>query len=223
MNSPCNASIPDSAPRPASRRRPPEHSAPRPTEPEALAHPALHDPPRMKIRAAKKKQNKKVKAANGQAVPAAKGGIAVGAKAPDFTLPNQADEPVSLDDLLKGKRGLVIFWYPRANTPGCTKQACGFTENYDTLTKQGFEVVGMSADNPTPQANWKRKHAMPFQLLCDRDKSVMKKYGVYKGDKIKRSHVIISAKDRTFLDVQIQISPLASVDLATKFVTEYTD
>ena len=65
MNSPCTASIPGSAPRPAARRQ--SHSSPRPTEPEALAHPPLHDPPRMKIRAAKKKQNKKVKAAKARA------------------------------------------------------------------------------------------------------------------------------------------------------------
>lgn len=69
-------------------------------------------------------------------------------------------------DLIKDN-GIVIFFYPKANTPGCTTQACGFRDNYDELLKAGYKVYGMSADKPKSQANWRKKHNFQYNLLSD--------------------------------------------------------
>ncbi|EPZ32487.1 Thioredoxin-like fold domain-containing protein [Rozella allomycis CSF55] len=88
--------------------------------------------------------------------------------------------------------GIVIFFYPKANTPGCTKQACGFRDNYEKFKTAGYEVYGMSADKPTPQTNWKNKHTLPYSLFCDPTFEILKRFGVFKAPKsVKRSHVII--------------------------------
>lgn len=72
----------------------------------------------------------------------------------------------SVQEMVKDN-GVVIFFYPRANTPGCTTQACGFQENYSAIEKEGYKVYGMSADKPRSQASWKKKHHLQYTLLCD--------------------------------------------------------
>ena len=96
--------------------------------------------------------------------------------APDFTLPDQNGEPVTLS-ALKGKP-IVLFFYPRADTPGCTIEACGFRDQYSQLTRAGLTVLGISPDTSKAQKKFEEKFDLPFTLLGDADKTVCNAYGV---------------------------------------------
>ena len=102
----------------------------------------------------------------------------VNQKAPDFTLPDQNGEPVTLSTL-KGKP-IVLFFYPRANTPGCTIEACGFRDQYGKLTRAGVTVLGISPDTSKAQKSFETKFSLPYTLLADADKEVATRYGVLK-------------------------------------------
>ncbi|CAB4865283.1 MAG: thioredoxin-dependent thiol peroxidase [Actinobacteria bacterium] len=103
--------------------------------------------------------------------------LEVGTKAPDFTLPNQADEPVKLSSL-KGSP-VVLYFYPKADTPGCTTQACGIRDNEAEYRKAGATVLGVSPDKPAKIAKFDVKHSLGFTLLGDEDHAVCEKYGVW--------------------------------------------
>jgi len=99
-------------------------------------------------------------------------------KAPDFTLPDENGNPVSLAQF-RGKT-VVLFFYPKADTPGCTIEACGFRDAYSKLQKAGLTVLGISADTPAAQKKFKEKYELPYTLLADANKEVAKKFGVLK-------------------------------------------
>lgn len=99
-------------------------------------------------------------------------------KAPDFTLPDENGNPVSLDEF-RGKT-VVLFFYPRASTPGCTIEARGFRDAYSKLKKAGLVILGISPDKPSAQKKFKEKEELPYTLLCDPDKEIAKKYDVLK-------------------------------------------
>src|SRR5690606_2474326 len=91
-----------------------------------------------------------------------------GDKVPDFSVNNQDGETVSLSDY-KGKK-LIVFFYPKASTPGCTAEACNLTDNYKLLQDKGYEILGVSADSEKRQSNFKNKYNFPFPLLADENK-----------------------------------------------------
>jgi thioredoxin-dependent peroxiredoxin len=99
-------------------------------------------------------------------------------KAPEFTLANEEGQSVSLKDY-RGKN-LVLFFYPKANTPGWTIEACGFRDAFQKIQRAGAVVLGISADKPSAQKKFKEKYGLPYSLLADEDKSVAKKFGVLK-------------------------------------------
>ena len=135
-----------------------------------------------------------------------------------ITLLTNEENEVTLSELTKEK-GIVIFTYPRAATPGCTKQACGFRDNYSKITDAGFEVYGMSFDKPKSQTNWKIKQNLPYLLLTDADGVALKAFGAFKMPKnVIRSHFIIG-KGGNVLEIRNQISPADSFNEAVKFVT----
>jgi len=103
--------------------------------------------------------------------------LQIGDKAPDFQSINQDETSVSLSDF-SGKK-LVLFFYPKASTPGCTLEACNLSENYSLFVAQGYDVLGVSADSPKRQSNFKSKYEFPYDLLADEDKSVINAYGVW--------------------------------------------
>ncbi|CAI8346774.1 MAG: Putative peroxiredoxin bcp [Formosa sp. Hel3_A1_48] len=103
--------------------------------------------------------------------------LQIGDKAPDFQSINQDGNPVSLSDF-KGKK-LVLFFYPKASTPGCTLEACNLSDNYSRFVAQGYDVLGVSADSPKRQQNFKNKYEFPYDLLADEDQSVINAYGVW--------------------------------------------
>ena len=104
-------------------------------------------------------------------------GLIVGEKAPAFSLKNTEGKTVKLSDF-KGKK-LVLYFYPKDMTPGCTKEACGFRDDFAQLKKRGVEVVGVSADDQALHQKFTEKYSLPFTLLTDADHAVMDKYGAW--------------------------------------------
>ena len=104
-------------------------------------------------------------------------GIQVGDKAPDFTLPSQSEEPVRLYDRL-GDRVVVLYFYPKDETRGCTAEACGFRDSHEVFAQSGAEVIGVSSDSPGKHAAFAEHHKLPFTLLSDKGGQVRKSYGV---------------------------------------------
>jgi thioredoxin-dependent peroxiredoxin len=104
-------------------------------------------------------------------------GIQAGDKAPDFTLPSQAGEPVRLNDRL-GERIIVLYFYPRDETRGCTAEACAFRDSHEVFAEAGAEVIGVSSDSVDRHAAFADHHKLPFTLLSDKDGQVRKSYGV---------------------------------------------
>ena len=100
-----------------------------------------------------------------------------GDKAPNFTAQDQDGNTHTLADY-KGKK-LVVFFYPKANTPGCTAEACNLRDNYDRFQSNNYELLGVSADTAKAQAKFKNKFELPFPLLADEDKSVIEAFGVW--------------------------------------------
>lgn len=103
--------------------------------------------------------------------------IEIGKKAPDFTLTDQDGNLHRLSDY-KGKK-LVLYFYPKDDTPGCTKEACSFRDNFSAFKKRGIEVLGVSVDDESSHTRFREKFKLPFNLLADIDKDVVEKYGVW--------------------------------------------
>ncbi len=148
---------------------------------------------------------------------------AIGEIAPDFELRNQNGEIVKLSDY-RGKK-VLLFAYPRAGTPGCTTQACGFRDNFAQIETADAVVLGLSPDEPAALAKWIEEESLGYDLLSDPDHQVLEAwdawgersmYGkIYMG--VIRSHWIIGADGRV-LDAQVKISPKKSIEKALKFL-----
>ena len=103
--------------------------------------------------------------------------IQVGDKAPDFKVNDQDGKEVSLSEF-KGKK-VVLYFYPRDNTPGCTAEACNLRDNYEALQEAGYEVLGVSTDDESSHQKFIEKQKLPFRLLADTDKEIHEKYGTW--------------------------------------------
>ena len=108
--------------------------------------------------------------------------LCVGQKAIDFKLPNENNEMISLSSFL-GKK-VVLYFYPKDNTPGCTKQACAFKNAYDKFKKEDIVVIGISKDSSKSHLNFKKKYDLPFILLSDVEHKVIEAYDVWKEKKL---------------------------------------
>jgi peroxiredoxin Q/BCP len=103
--------------------------------------------------------------------------LKVGDKAPDFSVPNQEGQTVSLSDFT-GKK-LVLFFYPKASTPGCTAEACNLRDNIDRFRAGGYEILGASADSPKKQKSFQTKYELPYDLLADEDHTLLNAFQVW--------------------------------------------
>ncbi|MEM9076411.1 MAG: thioredoxin-dependent thiol peroxidase [Bacteroidota bacterium] len=103
--------------------------------------------------------------------------LKAGDKVPEFSAKDQDGNTINLEDY-RGKK-LVVFFYPRANTPGCTAEACNLRDNYSLLQEEGYELLGVSEDSQKKQANFKNKYDFPFPLLADEDHTVIESFGVW--------------------------------------------
>ena len=107
--------------------------------------------------------------------------LAVGSKAPEFTLPDQNGEMHSLQDY-KGKK-VILYFYPKDNTPGCTKQACGYSEHYPQMEEKNAVVLGISKDSVASHKKFEEKQGLTFTILSDPELEVIKAYDVWKEKK----------------------------------------
>ena len=107
--------------------------------------------------------------------------LAKGTKAPEFSLPDQNGQMHSLSDY-KGKK-VILYFYPKDNTSGCTKQACGFAERYPQFQEKGAVVLGISKDSVASHKKFEEKYGLPFTLLSDTEKTVIQAYDVWKEKK----------------------------------------
>jgi len=145
----------------------------------------------------------------------------VGEKAPDFELKDQNGQLMRLSDL-RGKK-VVLFAFPKAGTPGCTKQACGFRDMFPRIEAADAVVLGLSPDSPDDLLQWKQTENLPYTLLSDPDHRVLEAWGAW-GEKtsygksymgVIRSHWVID-ESGTIIDAQIKVSPEDSVSRALK-------
>jgi peroxiredoxin Q/BCP len=149
---------------------------------------------------------------------------AIGEMAPDFELPNQDGKTIKLSDF-RGKK-VIMFAFPKADTPGCTTQACGFRDSLPKLELDGVVVLGISNDEPKALLKWKQKQNLPYDLLSDPEHTVLEAWGVWVeksmyGKKYmgtQRSHWVIDEAGK-FIDVQPKVSPEDSVKLAVAAAT----
>ena len=149
--------------------------------------------------------------------------LKIGDKAPAFELPSDSGKRVKLADF-RGKR-VILYFYPKDDTPGCTTQACGFRDAYPQIEEQNAVVLGISPDGVESHEKFRTKFNLPFILLADEDHKVAEAYGVW-GEKsmygktsmgILRSHFVIDEKGKV-LDAQVKVSPQDSVAQAIKMI-----
>jgi peroxiredoxin Q/BCP len=147
--------------------------------------------------------------------------LKVGDTAPDFAAVTDTGKQVKLSDY-RGKR-VVLYFYPKDSTPGCTTQACGFRDNYPVIEKRKGIVLGVSPDGIASHQKFKAKQQLPFTLLVDEDHAIAEKYGVW-GEKsmygrkymgVIRSHFVIDEKGK-IVDAQVKVSPADSVKRAVE-------
>ena len=122
--------------------------------------------------------------------------LSSGDTAPDFTLTSDTGEQVSLSDL-RGRK-VIVYFYPSAMTPGCTKQACDFSESLDSLKGEGYEVLGVSKDNPARLAKFRERDALTLTLLSDESLDVHRAYGAF-GEKKLYGKVVEGVIRSTFV------------------------
>lgn len=149
--------------------------------------------------------------------------LKVGEPAPDFELAGDNGQKVKLS-ALRGQR-VVVYFYPKDDTPGCTTQACGFRDNYLNIQEKHAVILGISPDNTQSHVRFKTKFNLPFTLLSDEDHAVAELYGVW-GEKsmmgkkymgIIRSHFVVD-EHGTLIDVQYKVKPEDSVSGALKMI-----
>lgn len=119
-----------------------------------------------------------------------------GAPAPSFTLPDENGAPVSLSDFAGGK--VIVYFYPAASTPGCTKEACDFRDNLNSLKSAGYQVLGVSKDEPPALQRFKQEQGLNFPLLSDTDLAVHNAYGAY-GEKSMYGKTVTGTIRSTFV------------------------
>ncbi|WP_434743082.1 thioredoxin-dependent thiol peroxidase [Micromonospora sp. SH-82] len=122
--------------------------------------------------------------------------LSPGDPAPEFSLPTDTGETLALSDL-RGRR-VILYAYPAAMTPGCTKQACDFRDTLDSLRSAGYEVVGISPDKPAKLAKFREHDAITFPLVSDQDKQVLSAYGAY-GEKQMYGRTVTGVIRSTFV------------------------
>jgi len=152
--------------------------------------------------------------------------VEIGKQAPDFTLPDQNGEKVSLSDF-KGKN-IVLYFYPKDMTPGCTTQACDFRDHHESFGELDAVIIGVSPDPVTRHEKFIDKHDLPFLLLADEDKQAAKDYGVWKLKKnfgreyygIERSTFIIDKEGQIQKEYR-KVRVKGHVEEALEYVREY--
>jgi thioredoxin-dependent peroxiredoxin len=133
--------------------------------------------------------------------------ISVGKKAPAFSGTNAVGEKVSLKGLV-GEKGIILYFYPKDSTPGCTTEACDFRDNIERLQGQGYTVVGVSKDSVNSHQKFTEKNSLNFQLISDEDGSICDKYGVFGEKKFMGKTVMGIRRTTLILDASLKIQKI---------------
>jgi len=132
--------------------------------------------------------------------------LQIGDQAPDFEAPNQNGDTVKLSDF-RGKK-IVLYFYPKDNTSGCTAQACNLRDNYSELQKAGYEVIGVSKDSVRSHQNFVSKQELPFTLISDEDTSINQAYGVWKEKSMYGKKYMGTARTTFLIDEEGKITEI---------------
>ena len=143
--------------------------------------------------------------------------LKVGDKAPDFSVPDQDGKTVSLKDY-KGKK-VILYFYPKDDTPGCTAEACNLSDNRPLIMKKDYEIIGVSADSVKSHKKFATKFNIPFKLLADTEKDIINKYGVW-GEKMLFGRKYMGIHRVTFLIDEEGLIEQVITDVDTKNHTE---
>jgi len=145
--------------------------------------------------------------------------LEIGSQAPDFTLPSSEGKDVSLKSF-EGKV-VVLYFYPKDFTPGCTKEACSFRDSFQLFKDKGIEVLGVSYDPVTRHEKFKAKYSLPFTLLTDVDKSVSKKYGA-EGVLTSKRVTYVIGKDGKIIAVFPKVNVSAHAQEVLEVINKYS-
>jgi len=149
--------------------------------------------------------------------------LTTGDTLPDMELDNQNGETVRLREF-RGRK-LLLFAYPKAATPGCTKQACGFRDRLPEIDAAGATLVGLSPDKPAALERWRQQEGLTYDLLSDPDHKLLEALGAW-GEKsmygrkymgVIRSHWVVDEEGR-IEEAQVKVSPMKSIELASKYL-----
>ena len=132
--------------------------------------------------------------------------LKTGEKAPDFEGKDQNGEVIRLSDF-KGKK-VILYFYPKDNTPGCTAQACNLRDNYADLTNAGYEVIGISSDDEKSHQKFIEKNDLPFRLIADTDKSIHEKYDTWKEKSMYGKKYMGTVRTTFIIDEEGQIADI---------------
>ena len=148
----------------------------------------------------------------------------IGQKAPNFTLPDKDGNSVSLSDFL-GKK-VILYFYPKDNTPGCTRQACAFANQYDALKSRGIEVIGISRDSVASHSKFALKYTLPHILLSDPELEVIKAYGVWQEKKLYGKSSLGVVRTTYVIDEEgaiIHVMPKVKPDTNAQDIIDFLD
>ncbi|GMK59687.1 hypothetical protein CspeluHIS016_0802930 [Cutaneotrichosporon spelunceum] len=158
---------------------------------------------------------------NGKPPSASRGVLQLGSVLPKITLQNEDGEDVDVSTLA-GERGVVIFVYPRADTPGCTNQACGYRDLSTEFGELGYDVYGLSKDKPAAQLRWKTKKTFQYHLLSDPENKLIKRLGAFVLPKnLKRSHFIFEKGSGELIDIALSVKAADDPKNALKFLKSH--
>ncbi|OCF31101.1 hypothetical protein I317_07632 [Kwoniella heveanensis CBS 569] len=156
---------------------------------------------------AAKKEKEAEAPADAPAETGPRGQLKQGDKLPKITLKDNGGNDVDVSTLA-GEKGVVIFLYPKADTPGCTTQACGYRDNFDRIAGYGYDIYGLSKDKPEAQQKWITKKELTYKLLCDPESKLIKRLGAFVApNNTKRSHFIFEKGSGKLVDIALGVKP----------------
>ncbi|WVQ62282.1 uncharacterized protein L199_000421 [Kwoniella botswanensis] len=170
----------------------------------------------------KEKEEKKAEApASAKADTGSKGALKLGDKPPKITLKDNEGNDVDVSQLA-GEKGVVVFLYPKADTPGCTTQACGYRDNYDQIKEFGYDIYGLSKDKSEAQQKWINKKELTYKLLCDPESKFIKRLGAFvQPNNTKRSHFIFEKGTGKLVDIALGVKPADDPTNVLKFLEKH--
>ncbi|KAG8883925.1 hypothetical protein FRB97_005599 [Tulasnella sp. 331] len=169
----------------------------------------------------KENHKEEVKAAAAEAEAEAEvGELQIGDGLPEWTFQNEKGEDIEIAKLA-GEKGLVLFLVPKADTPGCTTQACGFRDSYEDFEKYGYAIYGLSADTPVAQAKWQTKKNLQYSLISDPKRKLIHALGAKTGSSTKRSHLVFEKGSGKLIEKKIGVKPADSPKHALEFIKKH--